>query len=289
MIDENGQTVQVQVSGGSLHAVAVYKIIPGLLDDLSNFPEDSTALASLMAGEPFTSSVSAAIPVGSLSFQQAMTYTFDFTDEPIPAGVTDLYLAVYYEGAAQEDQSSITCLGGKDMNEPQHITFWNYTDYFLLNGAAVKADDIRDDPDVDLYGYIDPHRISEFLGFSAAYPFVNPPTVVSIELLDAGRYSQLIILTENVDWYYVTDRLVCHTPDGASWFEGTYKYALPGYANQMRLDSTWQWTSLYTIRGITQHQSMYYMNFYPYFAYINNLPAPPENALGPFPATIHFP
>lgn len=48
-----------------------------------------------------------------------------------------------------------------------------------------------------------------------------------------------------------TDRLAGHTPDGdAIWFAGTCKYALTGYVNQMRLDFTWQWTSLYMIRGL---------------------------------------
>ncbi|MCJ7600185.1 MAG: hypothetical protein MUO63_01630 [Desulfobulbaceae bacterium] len=48
-----------------------------------------------MADEPFTSSVSAAIPIDALSSPQAAAYIFDFTNEPIPAGVTDLYLTVY--------------------------------------------------------------------------------------------------------------------------------------------------------------------------------------------------
>ena len=289
MIDADGLTVPVEISGGSLHAVAVYKIIPGLLEDLSNFPPDSASLASLMAEESFSASASTPIPIDALSSQQATSFTFDFTEEPIPAGVTDLYLTIYYEGAAQADQSAIICLGGKDLNEPQHITYWNDTDYFLLYGAAVKTDDIWDDPDAELYGYIDPHRISDSLGFSATYPYVNPPTVVAIEQVDAARHTRLIILTENVAQYYVTDRLVCHTPTGDSWFEGTYRYAMPGYVNQMRLDYTWQGTSLRTVRGITQHQRVYYMNFYPYFAYINTLPAPAANALGSFPVTIDFP
>ena len=51
--------------------------------------EDSPNLASLMAGEPFTTSVSAAIPIDALPSQQAASYTFDFTNEPIPAGVTE--------------------------------------------------------------------------------------------------------------------------------------------------------------------------------------------------------
>jgi len=42
-----------------------------------------------MAGEPFTTSVSAAIPIDALPSQQAASYTFDFTNEPIPAGVTE--------------------------------------------------------------------------------------------------------------------------------------------------------------------------------------------------------
>lgn len=289
MIDENGQTVPVEVAEGSVHAVAVYKVIPGLLEDLSNYPQDNATMASLMAGEPFTSSISAPIPIDSLSSQQAGTYIFDFTADPIPTGVTDLYLAVYYEGTAQTDQSNITCLGGKDMNEPQYISYWNDTDYFLLYGEAVKADDIRDDSDVELYGYIEPHRISEFLGFSAAYPFVNPPLVASAQLIDAARYSKLIILTENVDHFYVTDRVLCHFQDGAIWFDGTFKYTLPGFINQMQLGYVWEWTPVYTIRGIIQHQSAYFMNSYPYFLYINTLPAPPENALGPFPVTINFP
>ena len=46
---------------------------------------------------------------------------------------------------------------------------------------------------------------------------------------------------------------------------------------------------LSTIREVTQHQRVYYMNFYPYFSYINTLPAPSENALGSFPVTIDFP
>ncbi|MEW6521347.1 MAG: hypothetical protein AB1461_18250 [Thermodesulfobacteriota bacterium] len=288
-LDELGNPVIAELHEGQLYAVARYREIPGYQEDLSNYPADEAALQALMENEPFVTAQSAIIAIDPLvnpiSSVTPTSMTFDFSTEPIPAGVTDLTLHIVFSGAIGDDQELTMAAGTVDLNEPQYLTFANDTDYFLLNGIPVKTEDIIDDPDVELYGQIYPHDFTEELGFSATDQIA--PFVVTFASLPPARYSQIIILVDNPSGYYVTDRVTA-TWNDITWLDATLSYQFAGTVNKEESPGVWQWTPVYTVRDITQHQRMYYMNYYPYFVYINSLPAPPENAMGPYPVTINL-
>ena len=68
-------------------------------------------------------------------------FTFDFTNSPIPAGITDLYLQVVFKGTLGNEVDSAIAVGMKDISEPTHINLWNTTDYVYSAGQLRAADD----------------------------------------------------------------------------------------------------------------------------------------------------
>ncbi len=248
-------------------------------EDLSNDPPTEVEMQSI----EFSYSVSDPITIASLSSATSQDFIFDFTNDPIPVGITDLYLNIVFKGTLGNETDIAVAAGMKDLNEPQHIVFWNNTDYFLLNGEIRKAEDIENDPEVALYGYIYPYAFTEEVGFSGTYPVINAPTVVTLQSLPPARYSRIILLVDNPNQYYLTDRIT-------SFLDVlTYKYSFSGAVNQEMDDGIWVNTPVYNVRGIIQHKMTYLIEYYPYFVYTSNFPAPQENALGPYPATINFP
>ena len=300
-VDENGNSVKVELTNGNIYAIASYRIVP---DPLTHYTWDQTWFTTLMETQEFAASISTEIAIdqnsSSLSSTEAKTFTFDFSASPIPSAITDLKLAVYYHGETDDPNKpfAVLTMGIKDLNEPQHLTYWNDTDYFLFNGAAVTADDFRADLDstqygyIYPYGYIDPHNISTKLSLSDSYSTATSDPLVEIIDQQPARYARLILLTDNPGGYYVTDQTTCHWIDYPYWPEYTWRYTLSAYVVQeyqnAEGESSWTWTSMYTGRGIMQHQRVYYINSYPDFPGINSLPAPSENDLGPQPVIINF-
>lgn len=283
----NSTATGEEMAAGELIAVAKYKKLIGYQPDLS-----SGTPASDMRESQFSYSVSAEKEltqeeIDGLNLTEGHDFTFDFSANPIPAGITDLYLQVVFKGTLGNEVGAVA-VGMKDLNEPQHITFWNDTDYFLLNGTPRLAEEIEYDPNVADYGYIYPYTFTEEIGFSESYPFVDAPPIISFELPPA-RYSRIILLSDNPIGYFLTDHVTAYKPDETVLINETFKYSLPGAIHQQAPDGTWDSTPVNEVRGVVQHQRIYQMNYYPYFLYINSLPAPPENNLGPYPATINFP
>lgn len=292
--DENGNSVPVDFTEGVLYAVAYYRQIPGLLPELSNYFQDAAESESTMWLVPFSSSTSSPITIGagadSIPSDMPATLTFDFSNEPIPTKITDLQLAVYYQGKLGTENTSSFVIGVKDLNEPQYLTFWNNTDYFLLDGAPVKADDIRDNPDVSQYGYINPQKISEEVGFSALSSSVNPAPLFSFNLLEAGRYAKVALLTDDPDGYLMTERLVTYWLDDSTVvIDSTGKDSMSAFVNQGSMYGTWDFTPIIHDRGIYQHQRTYFINCYPNCVYMPSFPVSPENPQGPTPVSINFP
>lgn len=299
MIDTGTGTPIPEVAGtGELVAVAKYRIMPNYAEDLSSYPQSVADLDIAMKDVPFSYSVSAPVSITSLNplrADAANEYLFDFSEDPIPAGVTDLLLQLVFRGTLGSEQNAAVAMGMKDLNEPQHLTFWNDTDYFLLNGIPVKAETIESDPWVEFYGYIWPFSYNETLSFSQNYPDTTPLPVVEITNQPPARYVRLILLTDASDTeYYITDHLFAERPtppigNAPTAIDATWKYSEPSTTTQLDANGNWAMSPVYTGRGIRQHNRLYYMSYYPLFGYVNSLPAPPENSLGPYPATIHFP
>ena len=108
--------------------------------------------------------------------------------------------------------------------------------------------------------------------------------VVTIQDLPPGRYSRLIILVDKPDQFWVTDHLTSFIDDA------TWRYTFSSVINQEAEGGLWNDTQVYNVRGIIQHQMSYFIRSYPNFVNTSNaFPAPPENSLGAYPATINFP
>ncbi|MHB8809854.1 MAG: hypothetical protein ACYC9M_07540 [Desulfobulbaceae bacterium] len=292
-----GASIPEATGDGELVAIAKYRIMPDYSEDLSSYPQSATDLGNAMQDVPFSYSVSESVAITSANSIQANVateYLFDFSENPIPAGITDLYLQVVFRGTLGSEQNEAIAVGMRDLNEPQHLTFWNDTDYFLLYGTPVKAEDLESDPRVTWYGYIWPFSFTETLAFSIDYPDTAPAPVITLAGLPPARYSRVILLTDASDAeYYVTDQIFAQRPppplgDAPTTFNETWNYTLPSTTAQQDTDGNWLMSPVYTVRGVRQHQRTYLMGSYPYFVYINSLPAPPENDLGPHPATNHF-
>lgn len=276
-----------EILGGSLVAVAKYKKVIGYQPDLSS----GSPTAEMREGY-FSFSTSAPIPISSLSSTTAEEFSFDFSNNPIPAGITDLYLQVVFQGTLGNENDQSIAVGMRDINEPQHITIWNYTDYFQLDFAPVTAEEVRlDRPIIEYFAYISPHPFTEKFGFSRFFPEVDVQPIAEITDLPPARYSRLIVLTDQADSeYFLTDQIIIDWPPNEYGvdpsLDETLNYSLPTIMHQEDYDGTWHSSSVSSVRDIVQHYVLYFIQAYPSLYFINNLPAPAENIDGPFPVTI---
>jgi hypothetical protein len=244
--------------------------------------------------EEFSYSVSEPIEVGEdgISSSEAVPVTFNFSNSPIPAGVTDLYLQVVFKGTLGNEQDIAVAVGMKDLNEPQHLVFWNCTDYFLLDGEPRKAEDIKNDPEWETYGYIWPYSFTESIGFSAVVPNDDTPYIATFENLPPGRYGKLIVLSAGESDYWLKDH-VYSTPynllPDQVLDDSTWNYTFSPLVYQTNPAGTWINTPVYNIRDEMLHQMTYFLRSYPTFVYDPySIPAPDVTS-GAFPARIDFP
>ncbi len=265
-----------------LQAIARYKIIPDYMDDLSNYPPDGTTMQNI----EFSYSVSGARYIDNLSSVTPQEYTFDFSANPIPAGITDLYLNIIFKGTLGNETDIAIAVGKKDLMEPTHQVFWNATDMFKLDGNLYTSDEIRNTPSlfdrVDLDNdlqinevsegepYIDPYPMTFGIGYLSEPPSTGDTAYYSaITKVQEGRYIRLIALVDKPQDNY----LVLEETDniwGSTYFYG----ASPGVVNQ-EASGVWQTpTPVETFRygldidGITQipirqHYSMAVFGCYP--------------------------
>ncbi|MCJ7602770.1 MAG: hypothetical protein MUO63_14890 [Desulfobulbaceae bacterium] len=276
---------------GSLTAVAAYKNRTNYLPDLSGNEPPTSADRE----DSVSYSASAAInidplvnPIGS---ETPVEFAFDFTSEPILAGITDLYLYVVFAGTVndgQNDEPDSVLMSVKDLNEPHHITFWNNTDYFLLSGVPTKAEDIAEDDPARDSSYINPHDITEKISFSSSPPAQGETVVNLFNLeLEPGHYSRVIILTDSPQ-FNVTDTVLAAENSWLPPAGATFNYYLQGTVNQLNSDGLWHNTPVYNHREVKQHTYTWYMNCYPWIVFPIDVPVP--NDLLPVPATIiNFP
>ncbi|OGL46731.1 MAG: hypothetical protein A2W05_02170 [Candidatus Schekmanbacteria bacterium RBG_16_38_10] len=290
--NENVQNCDIQQQNCILQAVARYKKRTDYQPDLSTDPPTASSR------EPnFSYSVSAPIVITSLSSTTPAEFTFDFTTNPIPAGITDLYLHVVFKGTLGNEANIAIAVGMKDLNEPQHFSIWNATDRFYLDGVLRTANEIRNDPSllarVDFNGngianeagepYIDPYDVTTEIAF---YPTGVTPTIYNATFtpLPSGRYGRIIILTDMPTFYILIHRLSTNPPD-----ENTADFLFSGVINQDDINGTFQNTQVITFRGIIQHTWSAYARYYPNSVGISTAPWPVPANINPYPATTLYP
>lgn len=271
--NEKGEiTTYEEMGSGTLVAIAKYKKRTNYAEDLSNDPPTASSRE-----DNFSYSVSKSIGVPSLSHDEPEEFMFDFSDNPIPAGITDLYLQVVFEGTLGNEENIAVAVGMKDLNEPMHICSWNSTDRVYLYGQLYTADYIRSHQallDLIPYGFnIDPYNNLET---GAAYYLDTVPTYYHSynNPLPTARYGRIIVLTDafsfNIFVAYASD-----DPYADGWFEAP----LAGVINQDDSEGNFQTTQPVTFRGIKSHQHYGLFIWYPDGTGIMDAPWPsPSNA-----------
>ncbi len=286
--NENGDVVSYEDMGaGTLIAVAKYKVRTDYQADLSTDPPDSSSRQ-----DNFSYSVSAPIDINSLDSANEMECTFNFSSNPIPVGITDLYLQVIFKGTLGNEIDNAIAVGMKDLSEPMQISLWNSTDMFYLDGVLKKATDIegsatlRDRVDLDDDGilneisigepYIDPYNLDteiSFFGFDAEPEYVNASYSLS-----PGKYGRLIFLSDPLF------NIKVHRKATDPITNDAMEYSLSGVVNQESAENVFENTTVTTFRGITQHFYSAYSWYYPDSTGISTAPWP-EMTDGPVSAT----
>ena len=238
---------------GTVTAIARYYLRTDYASDLSHDPPT-------LAGRQETPSASISMPVSvdELPSDNAVSLTFDFSAQPIPAGITDLYFMVMYRGAIEGIDTEVTAIGLKDLNEPHHVLRWNNTDWFLLNYRWYTGQQIRSDADLTGYltdhcwfmdQYVDPMDMELFVGFTAAESD-EPVYTVHYQSIPPGRFGRLIFIADAQEiWMHA--RSVTRNPDDTLEWVGV----MPGVVNQVDA-SGFKWTAPYQRRHIIGHSSI---------------------------------
>ena len=268
-------TTDDEMQTGEIIAVAKYKKRTDYQPDLSTDPPTETSME-----ETFSYSVSNPVAIESLSSTDPQEFVFDFTDSPIPAGSTDLYLQVVFKGTLGNEEGTAIAVGMKDLSEPMHISLWNNTDRFYLDGVLRTGEDIRNNPDlldrVDINkngivnepteSYIDPYNVNTSVGF---YPegATLEYYAATWNALPPGRHGRLIILPGTSSFYIRVHRSAS-VPD----ISREADMLLSGVVNQMGESGNFQNAEVSTFRGFLQHQWTAYAEYLPTLDGIGNAP-----------------
>ncbi len=280
------------IESGNIQAVAKYKMRTDYQPDLTN---DPPMAGSRESDYSYSTSSPAGLISGDITALNALEvreFTFDFSGDPIPAGITDLYLEITIIGKVVGDtEDIIIATGTTDLNEPQHFSIWNATDWFYLDGVLRTADEIINTPAllarVDFDGdgivsepgepYIDPYEVNTEVAF---YPTTETPTLYNAAYtpLPPGRFGNIIILTDMPDFYIRIHRQ--STIPSVDW---TSDILYSGVTNQEN-NGTFESTQVITFRGIIQHQWAAYVSYYPDAVGISTAPWPVPAITDPYPA-----
>jgi hypothetical protein len=241
------------MGSGTVTAMARYRLRTGYQDDLSADPPSKEDVA-----QKVTLSISRAVDVLSIPSDTPLQLVFDFSDDPIPAGIADLFILVVFHGQIQGVEDPVAAIGFKDLNEPHHVARWNNTDWFLIDYKWKTGADIRSEPSLmefidencwHMEPFIDPMDIELYVGFSAEEQD-TPVYVVHYQNIPAGRYGRLLFLSD-AEQLWMHARSITQNPDDTLDWKGR----MPGVTNQMD-PKGFTSTMPYTDRGIAAHSSV---------------------------------
>jgi hypothetical protein len=221
--DEQGNIISYEPIGqGQLQAVAKYRVIPDYHADLSGDPPTYDEMKDV----EYSYSVSAKVDIASLSSDASEEKVFDFFENPIPVGITDLYLQVIFKGTLGNEENIAVAVGMKDLMEPYHLSILNTSDVFCIDNNIYTAAQIKTTPalramvDFDHDGivneywegepYIDPHdeyrkvaifsTTGEFSCYQATYSLLPP-----------GRHGNIIFLIDEPEFLLRSNYIKPHS------------------------------------------------------------------------------
>jgi len=269
--DLNGNTIYETMGEGTLVAVAKYKKRTNYEEDLSTDPPLQTDREA-----DFSYSVSEPIEIESLDSENGTDFTFDFSTNPIPAGITDLYLQVIFKGTMGNEKDIAIAVGIKDLNEPMHYTESNNDDRVYLDHVLRTADEIRANETLtaravegEIYSLIDPHNISTKIAF---YSLNKTPTYynVTYDSLAPGTYGRLILISDSGAFNIMIHR---ESSNPLISYNNYYQVS-GGVINQMISDAEFHNTNISYFRGIIQHIFHGHVYYYPDNIGISTAPWP---------------
>jgi hypothetical protein len=282
-------TPDEEMRDGTLVAVARYKHRIDYVPDLSSNEPPVEASRE----DSFSYSVSAPIEIESLGSEQASAtrFSFDFSADPIPAGITDLSLQVVFKGTLGSEANTAIAVGALDLAEPNHIATWNLTDWFYEQGRLMTADEIRADSASleylqnncgHLLPYLDPFPMDIRLGFSASTA-IAPDYIVDYTGLQPGGYGRIIVLSGQPSFAMHVRRTAT-----APQFDQTSRLTYAGVTNQED-DDGFTNTAVTTFRSITTHNFSGYLFYCPNLVGLGIGDWPAAAVDQPVPATLLFP
>ncbi len=192
--------------GGQLTAVAYYRPWVNYRPDLD------PSIYPPIRGNPVYAT-SASVTLSSPLEETEQEFTFDFTNTPIPVGITDLTLEVQY----RTPSGTLTARGEKDLLEPTHIAAINNTGYFYFDHNLLSGTQVWNNPSYRPWVdggtkptrpnecskgdvYIDPFSLDIRLLFcrdtdASQPPFDDSTFLATYTNVPAGKHVRLILLT----------------------------------------------------------------------------------------------
>jgi hypothetical protein len=149
-------------------------------------------------------SMSAPRSITSLAPDQTTEFEFNFSNDPIPVDVTDLYLQVIFKGTIGNENNAVA-LGLKDISEPTPIDVFNNMDRVCLYGswyAAGSEDAIKTaGQNSDVYA----HDVKDiYIKLSPSDTQNASPTNYDfyVESLPAGQFKRVLYVLADFKFSY---------------------------------------------------------------------------------------
>ena len=190
------------MTGGKLVAVAKFKrntcYDPSLVGEF-RYPDAETTWNNCTRGNyrSETEKIVVSQPVEDVSLTANATEQYSFTfDDPIPINATNLYLQVVYRGPLGEENDAVV-VATKDIFEPTYYTYFNGTDFYMIDGVFKTYDEINNDPYLQekIPGIVKADIDSWDL---EKYKFWFEPghSIVRFNQLEPGKYVRFVYLTD---------------------------------------------------------------------------------------------
>ncbi len=241
------------LNSGTLTAYALFRERADYDPDLLNDPPTPESRA-----EGFSHRTSVSLDVVQFSAGGEMELVFDFRENPIPAGITDLVLTVVYQGTFGSDAKPIVAQGTKDLNEPHHLAIFNDTDYIycsdppqkLMTYAAFQSAHCGDcDEDHDMYKA--PWDDLVVYVTLAPNSQIGDTWLARIDSLSAASFSKLIFLVEGQSFY-----VHMHNQSAMADREFSSYGLINGVINQEGETGGWTATAVEAHRGVLVHSGI---------------------------------
>lgn len=130
------------MTGGTLVAVAKFHRNTCYLNDLSDALNLNADLNCRSKDEEIVVSE----PIPSVTLGNSPTqFPFDFSKNPIPKSVTDLYIQVVYRGKLGSEADAVV-VATKDISEPTYLSYHNDSDYIQIAGHVYTRPQVNANP-----------------------------------------------------------------------------------------------------------------------------------------------